>query len=100
MNVMTKLALALAAAFALVSTVPASEPFSMAPIGTLKTGLLRADDPRIAEINAYDASGRRIYVVTDSFGSVSDAQGRRTEALAEPGALLEFTYEASARKER
>lgn len=49
---------------------------------------------------AVSPDGRRIYVVTDSFGSVSDAQGRRTEALAEPGALLEFTYDASARKER
>lgn len=36
--------------------------------------------------------GRRIFAVTDSFGAVLDEQGRRTEVLAEPGALLEFTY--------
>ena len=44
--------------------------------------------------------GRRIFVVTDSFGSVSDAQGRRTDALVEPGALLEFTYVPAGQKER
>ena len=44
--------------------------------------------------------GRRIFVVTDSFGSVSDEQGRRTEALAEPGALLEFSYAPFSQKER
>ena len=49
---------------------------------------------------AVSADGRRIFVVTDSFGSVTDAQGLRTEALAEPGALLEFTYAPADRKER
>ena len=44
--------------------------------------------------------GRRIFVVTDSFGSVLDEQWRRTEALAEPGALLEFTYVPARQKER
>jgi hypothetical protein len=43
--------------------------------------------------------GKRIFTVTDSFGATSTAQGQRTEALAEPGALLEFTY-APVRKER
>ncbi len=40
---------------------------------------------------AVSADGRRIYVVTDSSGAVSDDRGRRTETLADPGALLEFT---------
>jgi hypothetical protein len=44
--------------------------------------------------------GRRIFVVTDAFGATSDEQGRRTEALAEPGALVEFTYVPPSRKER
>ena len=44
--------------------------------------------------------GRRIYVVTDSFGSVLDAQWQRTETLAEPGALIEFTYVPAGRQER
>ncbi len=44
--------------------------------------------------------GRRIFVVTDSFGSVLDEQWRRTDTLAEPGALLEFTYVPSGQKER
>ena len=41
---------------------------------------------------AVSADGRRIFVVTDSFGATSDARGERTEALSEPGALLEFTF--------
>jgi glucose/arabinose dehydrogenase len=44
--------------------------------------------------------GRRIFVVTDSVGSVLDAQWQRTETLAEPGALLEFTYVPASRQER
>jgi hypothetical protein len=36
--------------------------------------------------------GRRIYVVTDNEGSVLDAKWERTEVLADPAALLEFTY--------
>lgn len=44
--------------------------------------------------------GRRIFVVTDSFGIANDERGRRTEALAEPGALLEFAYAPAAGKER
>lgn len=36
--------------------------------------------------------GRRFFVVTDSFGSTTDAKGERTDVLAHPGALLEYTY--------
>jgi hypothetical protein len=45
---------------------------------------------------AIDPDGRRIFVATDNFGTTSDADGKRTESLANPGALVEFTY-ASAR---
>ena len=41
-----------------------------------------------------------IFVVTDSFGPTADDEGRRTEVLAEPGAVLEFTYGPAAPKER
>jgi hypothetical protein len=67
---MKKLVVALVASFAAVSAVPASAPFSMVPIGTTKTGLIRGEDPRIAEINAYDAFGRRIYVVNPLGGQL------------------------------
>jgi PQQ-dependent dehydrogenase (s-GDH family) len=50
----------------------------------------KADD-RYRDV-AIGPDGRRIYFVTDSFGATSGADGRRTEALAHPGALLEFTY--------
>ena len=49
---------------------------------------------------AVAADGRRIFVVTDSVGATSDEQGRRTEALVQPGALLEFTYVPAGQKER
>jgi len=41
---------------------------------------------------AVSADGRRIFVVTDSFGATSDERGQRTDLLAEPGALLEFSF--------
>lgn len=45
---------------------------------------------------AVAADGRRIYVVTDSHGSVLDGNWQRTEVLADPAALLEFTYVRNA----
>lgn len=48
---------------------------------------------------AVGADGRRIYVVTDGFGTTMDERGQRTDMLAEPGALLEFTYVAAVGKE-
>ena len=48
---------------------------------------------------AVSPDGGRIFVVTDSFGSVLDEQWKRTETLAEPGALLEFTYVPPTAKE-
>jgi hypothetical protein len=49
-------ALIVCASLLAVSSVPASTPFTMTPIGTVKTGPLRGEDPRIAEINASDPS--------------------------------------------
>jgi PQQ-dependent dehydrogenase (s-GDH family) len=49
---------------------------------------------------AVGADGRRIFVVTDSLGTTSDEHGQRTDALAQPGALLEFTYVPAGQKER
>ena len=49
---------------------------------------------------AVGADGRRIFVVTDGFGTTSDERGQRTEALTEPGAVLEFTYAPARGKER
>jgi hypothetical protein len=49
---------------------PAPAPPSLAPIGTIKSGPMRTDDPRIAEINAYDAIGRRAFVVNPFAGQL------------------------------
>ena len=42
--------------------------------------------------SAVSPDGRRIYLVTDSKGVTMDAEGRRTEALTSPGAVLEFSF--------
>jgi PQQ-dependent dehydrogenase (s-GDH family) len=41
---------------------------------------------------AVHPDGRRIYVSTDSMGFTMTASGGRTDVLANPGSLLEFTY--------
>lgn len=41
---------------------------------------------------ALNPDGRRIYLVMDSFGITLDPSDERTETLANPGALLEFTF--------
>jgi 2',3'-cyclic-nucleotide 2'-phosphodiesterase/3'-nucleotidase/5'-nucleotidase len=55
-----------------VAIVPgvATQTLSLTPLGTIKSGPFRADDPRVAEINAYDAAARRIYVVNPFEGRV------------------------------
>jgi PQQ-dependent dehydrogenase (s-GDH family) len=42
---------------------------------------------------ALHPDGRTIYLVTDSQGSSTDASGRPSRALANPGAILAFTYQ-------
>lgn len=63
LKVKKELAIALAATLAVVAIVPASSPLSLTPLGTVKTGPFRSEDPRAAEINAFDPKGERIYVV-------------------------------------
>lgn len=46
---------------------------------------------------ALSPDGRRVFLVTDSFGVTADDQGQRTETLANPGGLVEFTYRGSAK---
>jgi PQQ-dependent dehydrogenase (s-GDH family) len=41
---------------------------------------------------AIHPDGRTIYLATDSAGSSTDAAGRSTRALANPGSILAFTY--------
>jgi DNA-binding beta-propeller fold protein YncE len=83
---MKQLVIAFAASVAAASALTASAPLSMAPIGTLKTGPQRGEDPRIAEINAYDALGRRVYVVNprDSRLDVLDVSNPAAPTAAAP----------------
>jgi hypothetical protein len=65
---MKQIALAVAATLAAVTTVTTAHALTLAPIGSVKTGDFRTGDPRVAEINAYDAAARRIYVVNPLAG--------------------------------
>ena len=65
---MKRLVIALAAVLAAESTTPALPPLTMAVLGSLQTGGLRNAEPRIAEINAYDPSGKRVYIVNPETG--------------------------------
>lgn len=49
---------------------------------------------------AVSPDGRRIFVATDSFGTTIDERGERTDSLADPGAVLEFSYAPTGGKER
>jgi DNA-binding beta-propeller fold protein YncE len=84
-------ALAAATIAAAASLVADGGPAGPAPtltlttLGSVKSGLVRAEDPRVAEINAFDPVSRRIYVVNPLEGrlDVIDA----SNPLA-PGAAL------------
>ena len=77
---MKRVAIALFLSIVTLAMAPAETGLSLTPLGTVRSGPIRGEDPRIAEINAYDALGRRIYVVNPLDGrlDVIDA--------ADPGA--------------
>jgi DNA-binding beta-propeller fold protein YncE len=64
-------------------------PVSLTVLSTLKTGVVRGDDPRVAEINAFDAVGRRIYVVNplNSRVDIIDASSPAALTQAVPGSI-------------
>jgi hypothetical protein len=63
-------------------------------------GLASADEPtqhfkttnRYRDI-AIDPTGRTIYLATDSQGSSTDASGRTSRTLANPGSIVAFSYQ-------
>lgn len=60
---MKMFAIALSLSAVTMAMAPAQSSLSLNLLGTVKSGPIRGEDPRIAEINAYDPLGRRIYVV-------------------------------------
>lgn len=46
---------------------------------------------------AFSADGRTVYVITDSGGTTSSLTGGATNTLANPGAILAFTYDPARR---
>jgi DNA-binding beta-propeller fold protein YncE len=78
------------------SFAPASTPVSLTVLGTLKTGAFRAEDPRIAEINAFDPAGRRIYVVNPLAGRLDVIDGSSPNApVAAPSVNLVAVCQAA-----
>jgi DNA-binding beta-propeller fold protein YncE len=67
---MKHIPLALAGLMGLATLVPAASTVSLTPVGTLKTGTFASEDPRFAEINAYDPDGQRVYVVNPASGRI------------------------------
>ena len=62
------LAIAALVSIGTLASLKATTPITMTRLGTADTGDFRANDPREAEINAYDALGERIYVVNPRSG--------------------------------
>jgi DNA-binding beta-propeller fold protein YncE len=60
---MKQFTIAVAATLAGISAATAAPTLSLVPLGTVKTGPFVAEDPRAAEINAFDPAGNRLYVV-------------------------------------
>lgn len=67
-----------------------AQPLTLAPLGTANPGAFRDADPRVAEINAYDPGGRRVYVVNPFDGrlDVIDIADPSAPAFAAPVPLL------------
>jgi len=86
---MKKLVVSSLLVFAMVGTAPAQ--VSLTPLGTVKTGLFRDADPRMAEINAYDATGKRIYVVNPTDGVLDVIDAANPSAPVDVGSVFIVT---------
>ena len=81
MSSVRKLAYAMSMSLVLVSHSVAEPPLSVTRLGSLTAGPLRGEDLRIAEIHAFDALGRRIYVVNPMAGRLDVVDARDPRAL-------------------
>ena len=83
---MKNLAIALIVSSGLLLAAPSHPTLSLTVLGSVRSGAIRGEDPRTAEINAYDAAGRRIYVVNPFDGrlDVIDATDPTSPAPAAP----------------
>jgi hypothetical protein len=95
---MTKSLFTLAAAVAACAVVPAAltppnppAPLTLSALGSLKTGPFRTEDPRVAEINAYDEESQRLFVVNplDSRLDVIDVRVPSVPTPAAPVLLVD-----------
>jgi DNA-binding beta-propeller fold protein YncE len=69
---------------------------SLTPLGTVTTGPFRSEDPRIAEINAFDEAGRRVYVVNplDARLDVIDVTDPSSPSAAAPVLIVDDCQQA------
>jgi DNA-binding beta-propeller fold protein YncE len=70
------------ALLALCSTPLAAQPLTLSPLTTVKTGVFRSEDPRYAEINAFDAAGKRIFIVNPAEGRIDVIDASTPTALS------------------
>jgi DNA-binding beta-propeller fold protein YncE len=86
---MKHIALALTGLLGLATLVPAAASLTLTPLGTLKTGTFAAEDPRSAEINAYDPAGQRAFVVNPAGGRIDilDLSDPAAPVAATPASL-------------
>ncbi|MEQ1757524.1 MAG: choice-of-anchor I family protein [Vicinamibacterales bacterium] len=71
----------------LVASAPAAPPLSLTRLGTGGTPTFRDADPRIAEINAYDPLGKRIYVVNPFDGRLDILGASNPSAPTQEGSV-------------
>jgi DNA-binding beta-propeller fold protein YncE len=84
----------LALGLAILSTAQ-GPALSLSVLGSLKSGPMRGEDPRIAEINAFDPAGQRIYVVNPMAGRLDVIDAANPAALA-PAAPVDIAGACAA----
>lgn len=79
---MTRTPLVSLALLTLCSTPLAAQSLTLSPLATIKTGAFRTGDPRHAEINAFDAAGKRIFIVNPRDGRIDVIDASTPTALS------------------
>jgi len=96
---LSMLRIRIAAVLALVTTLsvpaPAAPPLTATRLGSLATGGFTDGDPRIAEINAFDPAGERIYVV-NPFDSRLDIIDASSPASLLPAGSVDLLADCTA----
>jgi hypothetical protein len=91
----TRIAAVLTLVTLLSVPAPAAPPLSISRLGTVATGGFVDGDPRIAEINAFDADGKRIFIV-NPFDSRLDIVDASNPAALLPAGSVDLLADCTA----